>query len=325
MIATLAVLTAAVLAAGPTTTDTTIAVRPGARLELSNVSGDISVQTWSRNSIRVEAEHSSRTRVRVEYEHPSIDITGTHHFAPTTVDYRLTVPRWMDLELSGIGSDIAVLGTEGDVEVSSVQGEVSVTGAAGHVQAASVEGEVRVTGARGKVEASSVNAVVRVEKASGEVRASSVNGEVVLEDVESADVEGSSVNGEIRYVGTIRDGGSYHFNTHNGAISLTVPDRVNATISVSTFSGEFSSEFPVQISETRRGKRLHFTLGSGGARIELESFQGEIQLKKAGGGAGKSGYQYRHQTGKDVKTDATKKKHDQDDPEDDRHHEDETP
>lgn len=324
MIATLAVLTA-VLAAGPTTTDTTIAVRPGARLEINNFSGDISVQTWNRNSVRIEAEHSSRTRVRVEYEHPSIDVTGRHHFAPTTVDYRITVPRWMSLELSGVNSDIAVLGAEGSVEVTSVQGEVSVTGSAGTVKATSVEGEVRVTGARGRVEASSVNAVVRIEKVQGPVQATSVNGEVVLEDVGSGDVEASSVNGTITYRGAIRDDGSYHFNTHNGSLSVTVPDRVNATISVSTFSGEFSSEFPVQISDSRRGKRLHFTLGSGSARIELESFQGEIQLKKAGGA--RSATQYRYETGKSTKSNETKKqKPDPNDPDDeDRDHEDETP
>lgn len=325
MIATL--LTAAVLAAGPATTDTTIGVRPGARLELNNFSGDISVQTWNRNSIRIEAEHSSRTRVRVEYEHPSLEITGSHRFAPTTVDYRLTVPRWMSLELSGVNSDIAVLGTEGSVEVTSVQGEVSVTGSAGDVKATSVEGEVRVTGARGSVECTSVNAVVRVEKVHGPVQATSVNGEVVLEDVESGDVEASSVNGTITYIGAIRDDGSYHFNTHNGSLSVTVPDRANATISVSTFSGEFSSEFPVQISDSRRGKRLHFTLGSGSARIELESFQGEIQLKKAG--SARSGTQYRYETGKNPKASETKKKVKQNqdhDPEDeDRDHEDETP
>src|SRR6478735_6895701 len=115
MIGTLAVLTAATLAAA-THTDTTFAVRPGARLEINNFGGDIAVSTWSRNAIRVMAEHSSRTVVRVDYQDPTIELhSSNRHGIPTTVDYELTVPRWMALKLSGMSSDIQVTGTEGMV------------------------------------------------------------------------------------------------------------------------------------------------------------------------------------------------------------------
>jgi hypothetical protein len=49
---------------------------------------------------------------------------------------------------------------------------------------------------------------------------------------------------------------------------------------VATFGGDFSSSFPVRLSESRKGKRFSFTLGNGNARLELEAFQGRIQLKR---------------------------------------------
>ena len=56
----------------------------------------------------------------------------------------------------------------------------------------------------------------------------------------------------------------------------------NATVSIATFNGEFESEFPVTLTEARKGKRFSFTLGSGSAQVTLESFQGTIRLVRPG-------------------------------------------
>ena len=102
------------------------------------------------------------------------------------------------------------------------------------------------------------------------------------------------------YAGTIREDGSYHFSSHNGTVTIALPDKVNASVSVSTFNGSFSSDFPVKSNETKHGKRFNFTLGNGSARIELESFQGEIELRRQGS----AGYKYQvddHKKDKDHK------------------------
>ena len=54
-------------------------------------------------------------------------------------------------------------------------------------------------------------------------------------------------------------------------------------MAVSTFNGEFESEFPVPLSQARKGKGFNFTLGAGSAQVTLESFQGTIQLVRPGG------------------------------------------
>jgi DUF4097 and DUF4098 domain-containing protein YvlB len=294
MIAPFAVLTVVALAAAQT--DTTIDVKPGARLELSNFAGAIAVETWSKNAVRIEARHSSRARLQIDDEGPTLSIQIEHwRGIPTTVDYHLTVPKWMSLELSGVNTEISVLGTQGDVEAQSVQGDVSITGAARRVTAGTVEGSVRVSGAQGRVECNSVNAEVEIHKVTGPVSASSVNGEVLFEDVDSDDVEGSTVNGQVRYSGTIKDEGSYRFSSHAGGVVLTVPENTGATVSVSTFNGDFSSTFPVPLRDTKRGKSFSFTLGNGGARIDLESFNGQVRLRRPGDPVTKVDFDYQYQ------------------------------
>ncbi|MBI1795472.1 MAG: DUF4097 family beta strand repeat protein [Candidatus Eisenbacteria bacterium] len=280
----LAVLTAAVFSTA-THTDTTFVARSGARLEINNFGGDIAVETWTRNAVRVEADHGARVGVVVDADAGVVEVRATTRLGvPTTVDFRLTVPRGMSLKLTTIHGDIDVKGVEGDVEASSVQGDVSVGGPARSVKAGSVEGDASVSGARGKVEVSSVNADASAEHVAGPISISSVNGDVTLSAVESDDVEASTINGEVRYEGAIRDRGSYRFSSHDGGITVAIPDRAGAAVSVSTFSGGFSSAFPIPWSGARRSNQFSFTLGNGGARIELESFQGEIRLQRPGTG-----------------------------------------
>lgn len=311
MIGTLATLAVVVLAAPKT--DTTFTVKQGTRLELNQFAGSIEVKTWTKNAVRVVADHGSRTEIEIESNSPStLEIQANHwRGIPTTVDFQLTVPKWMALNLSGVNTEVSVEDSGGEIHIETVSGEVSVTGGTKIVEASSVEGEVRIANATGRIEVSSVNGTVTVERSSGPVLASSVNGEIVMRTLESDDVEASTVNGSVSYEGSIRNEGSYRLSTHNGEIEVAVPERANATVSVATFSGEFYSEFPIELSETRR-KRFNFTLGTGGARMELESFQGTIRLRRPGNLGGKSSVEFRYdaKTKQPVKTkDKDKNKH----------------
>ncbi len=306
MIGTLAALTLAVMA---THTDTTVAVKAGTRLELGNFGGSIAVSTWSKNAVRIVAEHSSRVQIRIENSGSALGVEARHSRGlPSTVDYKITVPKAMALDLSGVSTDVSVENSEGEVKIESVQGEVSVTGGTRSVSASSVEGEVHIRGASGRVTCSSVNGAVHIEKTTGPVAASSVNGEIVLESIDSKEVDASTINGTVSYAGVILEGGSYRFSTHNGDVGVAIPEKTNATISVATFSGDFSSDFKIQLSETRHGKRFNFTLGNGGARIELESFQGSIHLRRPGstGAKGAKAYRYEYKKSKETVKDKHK-------------------
>ena len=90
-----------------------------------------------------------------------------------------------------------------------------------------------------------------------------------------------TVNGDVIYEGTVQDGGRYLLSSHNGNITFAVPQGSNATLSVATFAGEFEADFPVTLTEASSGgKRFSFVLGSGSARVELESFGGTIHLRR---------------------------------------------
>jgi hypothetical protein len=263
--------------------DTTVPVERGQRLEVSAYGGEVNVKTWARNAVRVEAAPSGRTRVEVYQSATAVSVRTEGRRGPASaVDIQITAPAWMALDLSGVYTDVNVAGSKGPISVETVEGEVLVDGGEGLVSLQSVQGSVTLRGAKGRIDVNSVNEDVKVSRTSGEIEATTVNGEIQLEQVDATSVTATTVNGDVTYDGPIRDGGRYDFSTHNGDIALTVAQGSNAAVSVSTFSGEFESEFPVTVRETRKGKRFSFRLGTGSAEVSLESFQGTIQLVRPG-------------------------------------------
>lgn len=265
-------------------TDTTFRVQPGTRLDVNNFGGEIVVSSWNRNAVRVEAVHSAHVQIQIDDSGSNLVVKAlSRRGLPARVEYKITVPDWMPLNLSGVYTDVSVQGTHAEIEAETVKGDVSILGGGRFLKLSSIEGVVNVDGARGRLEVSSVNDAVSLKDIEGDVTVDAVNGDVMLDHVLGRVVQATTVNGDVNFLGRILDGGTYQFSSHNGDLTLAVPERTDATVSVSTFSGDFASAFAVKLSETRRDKRFTFVLGSGSAKIDLETFDGTIHLRHATG------------------------------------------
>jgi DUF4097 and DUF4098 domain-containing protein YvlB len=264
-------------------TDETLTVTRGARLTINNFAGDVVVHTWDRDTVHVVARHQTRTRVRIRPSAAGVVITASGDMGPAgSVDYDITAPAWMPVKVDGTYCFITVEGTQAEVSAESVRGDITIKGGSGFVSAKSVEGSVVVDGARGKLAVSSVNEHIDITDASGDITAEAINGAIKLQGISSKSVDVSTVNGTITYQGNIADGGHYSFATHNGNLSLDIPERSNATVSVRTYDGSFRSAFaslqPSSRSDLQRGKRVTMTMGTGSADVTLESFGGVIRV-----------------------------------------------
>ncbi len=283
MLATLALLATVAM---PQAADTSFAVERSQRLEVNAHAGEIVVRGWNRNTVRIRAELPAGGRLAVDSSPAAVSLHirgehADHGERGGQTSYDITIPTWMGVNLHGVNTTMSVDGVQAPIRAETVNGDITVKGGDGLVSLNTVEGSVILENAKGRIDVESVNADVTVRNAEGEVRAETVNGEVTLAGVRSESVEASTVNGDMIYDGTIRAGGRYRLVTHNGDVTITVPQGTGARVSISTFQGDFESDFPVTLTE-RRGKRFDFTLGGGGAAIDLESFQGTIRLVRPG-------------------------------------------
>lgn len=263
--------------------DRTVDVQPGMRLQLDNQFGDVTIRTWDRSAVRVQGRHPIGTTVEIQPGGSLLRIEADRPGHPgNPIAYILTVPAEMAIEVEVVQGDVDVAGTRAGMDIQSVHGNITVVGGADVLALESVQGKVTVTGARGRVNAASVNQGVELTDIRGDVQAEAVNGRILLRGIDAGRVTAETVNGSVSYEGSIRNDGWYRFSTHNGSIDLTIPANVGATFTASTFNGTLQTAFPVTLHEAKEGKEFTFTLGSGGARIEMESFNGTMSIRRPG-------------------------------------------
>lgn len=282
MLTTLAAMAVASLAL-QSQTDTTFAVPAGASLSVNNFGGAIIVRGWNQNRMRVQAEHGRRGRVEVSLVGSTVTVkSGSRQGPPTVTDMEITVPQATALRLSGTYAEITVEGVTGPISAETVDGEVNVRGGKGNITLSSIQGPVTLADASGRIEVTSVNEDVSLSNISGELKVETTNGEVTLLGIQSSSVEAATINGDVTYDGTVADGGSYSFSSHNGDITVTVAERANVTITAATANGEIDASFPLPVTSNPGRRRWTFKLGTGSARLEAESFQGDIRLRRPG-------------------------------------------
>jgi DUF4097 and DUF4098 domain-containing protein YvlB len=284
-----AVTAAALLALGAGTLraqrlDTTLTVRGQPRVSVSNLSGNISIRSWSRAQIRVQAEYD-RADVEVTEAGGRVSVRTLSRRNSGEVDYTISVPRGTGVEINAVSSDVTMGDVCGDLNLSTISGDVQVDCVEGDAQIQTVSGDVTVSNVRTRhLDVGSTSGDVVVRTVHGGVGAHSVSGDVTMWQIDGDEVTAETVSGEIDYDGRIADNGRYSFEAHSGDVTLRVAGTLNATVSVSTFSGDFSSDFPITIAPGSHNQReWEFRQGSGSARVRLQSFSGTINLRRGSG------------------------------------------
>jgi len=248
------------------------------------MAGEVVIRTWEKDALRVQARHSARVKVNIKQSEAGVTLRANSASGPAgSVDYEITAPAWMPVTVDGTYAFVMIDGAQNEVAAETVRGDIVIKGGSGVVTAKTIEGEVIVENAKGRINASSVNEKITITGSSGDIVAETTNGSITLTKIDAKNVDVATVNGNIIYDGVAVDGGRYSFVTHNGNITIGVPATTNATFAVRTYNGVFRSELPTKTAEeVHRGRRALYTLGTGSAQVELESFGGTIRLRGPG-------------------------------------------
>jgi hypothetical protein len=274
----IAVMAVALVLAAPPGRDTVVQSRQGDRMVLENLSGEIVIRAWDRDEVEVLGGGRGEA-LAVERAGPSLIVTrGEPRRRRAPVEASIRVPSWMALDVGGLSLDVTVQGVEGELRISNLDGDVRIEGGAGEVDVRTVEGEIIIVDTRGSVVASSQSDDVTVIRASGPLMVHSGSGDLRLEDLSCPSLRAETQDGDVLFSGTLQTGGDYRFFVHDGDAVLALPASVGARVSVSTFDGEFVSDFPVLLRRFTGGREFDFTLGDGAASLRVEVFDGEIRL-----------------------------------------------
>lgn len=266
-------------------------LRNDAHVEVSNVAGAITVESWDRNELHLTGTLAEQVekleitgtdaRLRIEVKLPkrarNIDETILH----------LKVPSGISLEAEGVSADVTVRGIKGDVEAASVSGDVELAVGSKNVEAQSVSGDVMVDAPAATVtRVESVSGDVTIRGAKGDVRGETVSGDVMVRGQTARRLEVQSVSGDLELDVELAADAEVEGETMSGDVRLIVPRLPDVRIELETYSGEIErSELLPDYKGPHHGGDGHEGSeysrdGKGPGRVKLHSFSGDIEINK---------------------------------------------
>ena len=260
---------------------------PNGTVEVSNVSGSVSVTGWDRAEVavtgtlgkgteRLELSGSGdRTRVKVVLPHFAGHVDGSE------IDVK--VPAGSSVDVETVSADTKVDGVRGSVRARSVSGGIRVAGNPREFDAKTVSGDVEVAAETAPGRAASVSGAVTLRGVGGDVEAKSVSGNLNVRGGETSRVELETTSGAVRFSAALAKDARLDVKSVSGTVELELPASTAADFDITTFSGDITNEFgpPARrTSEYAPGRELDFSTGNGGARVVAKSFSGSVHLRK---------------------------------------------
>jgi DUF4097 and DUF4098 domain-containing protein YvlB len=264
--------------------DTTFAFDKRGTVTLSLASGEIVVTAWNRDQVRVQAR-SERGEVRMDASSARLSLDLVRRRGGDS-RFEVTVPVGVRVSARATNGDISITGTKGGVEANTQSGDLMVQDVGEMVDLGSLSGDITARGLVGNIDVRAVSGDVSLESVRGDVEATSVSGDIDLADVVAKYVRAKSTSGDVTYDGTVDPAGRYEIASHSGSVYLTLPQTTGALVTVSTYTGSIDSDFQITLKPGEHGigtaKRFTFQVGQGDARIDAESFSGDITIRSKG-------------------------------------------
>ncbi len=265
----------------------TVDAKSNSLVLVENIAGSIEIIGWDRDEIKVEGtlrgdaekvivEGGKKAKIKVKYPRKQRNLKGG-------ADLVIHVPSGGRVSVECISADISVEGVTGKVSAESISGSVDITGDCEEVDIESISGRVTVNSSASEISMNSISGKIIATGAVAEVRAESVNGTVDLTFDKFLALSAGSVSGDASISGDLDADGSFKIELHSGTLELTVPADIDADFQIVTFSGGIDNGFGQKSHKTSKyapGRELEFTNGSGDARVQIDTFSGDVIIRK---------------------------------------------
>lgn len=284
--------TTALLAAGPaaqagTPISKRAAADPSGSVEVSNVSGTVTVTGWDRSEVEVTGELGKGTE-RLEFA--TVDkvtrvkvILPDNSFDVDDSDLIIRVPAGSSLSVNTVSADIKVQGVTGAQRLQAVSADIHTQAGSEDVECKTVSGDVTVDGSakKGVLTIMTVSGDATALRTAGEINANTVSGNLVLGLGETTRSRVRTTSGDVTMAMLMAADGKLDAESISGDVRLNFVGGIDAEFDVSSFSGDIQNCFgpkPVSTSEYAPGVDLRFREGQGTARVRVKTLSGDVSI-----------------------------------------------
>jgi|GEM_PF-694557 len=320
----------------------TMVLEPGTLITVQNVSGNINVRSWDSDHVRVvstkrikarsrQEAHEWAEKVEIIIEKNGQDLLikakrpkdwtesleslleGIFRRKPSaSVDFEISTPPDVHLEIATVSGDISVREITGEVTIDVVSGDLEIIDIGSDVTIDAVSGDMVLKKIAGNVDVDAVSGDTRLESIGGNVRIDVTSGDATLErvdgdlyidgtsgDVSARDIFGDvnidvtsgeifvlqksgelridTSSGDVTVETTLITSGHYTVETSSGQITFRVPSDASSMVDMETSGGTITVKMPMTIESMSR-THLVGVLGNGEGEIVLSTSGGDIDL-----------------------------------------------
>jgi hypothetical protein len=290
--------------------DKSLDVTAPLHLEISNTSGKTVVRTGPEGRVEIHAQieaesfpwDNGRRRVDEISSHPPIEQHGDMIRISTpaglhsvSIDYVISVPPETQLRANSSSGDFEVRGihgpanfttSSGDLTISEISSDTQVATSSGDIHLNDIGGNLDLTTSSGDVEAHTVSGTARIHTNSGNVTLSqpgrgatviTSSGDVAIQRA-AGDLQIHTSSGGITLDGEPATSGYWEIRSNSGDVDLRVPSTAGYMLHVRSSSGDIETAIPLVIDEKNGKHELRAHVGTGAARIEIETSSGGINI-----------------------------------------------
>jgi hypothetical protein len=267
---------------------------PTATVHISNISGSVNVVAWDRNEVLVTGQLGDGAKplviqgnkgdltVKVEPQRGSgwFNWGGDTRMGSSTLE--LHVPRAASLDVNVISAPLVIDGLDGgNIEVNTVSGKARINARTPSLKVDSVSGSVELAGHAERADLHTVSGEILAPSLGGEVALQTISGRIQAAGGPWRKLTLSTVSGDVQLTGGLAAGGNLGVDSMSGDVQLLLPANTSASLHASSFSGDLRSDFgtPRQ-PEHGPGSSLDTDLGGGHGKIEVETFSGDLRIRK---------------------------------------------
>lgn len=282
--------------------DLKVAVDANVNLKFCVSEGDLKINGWDRDEIRVFVRSGRKVTARVLEKNQESGkaswvwltsagdeiVVGPASECLSGKSMEIDVPRGTTLNVQGRSADV-VIDTIKKVSIKIVEGNISLRNIPGGIAASALQGDLVVENSGGAIMLDSTTGnIFAYDVAPGQIgdlfRSKTNSGAISLQKVSHRQIEANTITGSVVFDGGFLAGGIYNFKTSNGSIGLTIPEASSCKIVASYGFGSFETAMPLKFiyrNEDTRAKNLAATLGTGeSCNLNLTTTSGSISLKK---------------------------------------------
>jgi DUF4097 and DUF4098 domain-containing protein YvlB len=267
---------------------------PAVHVSISNVKGTVSVVAWDRNQVQVSGQLGDGAKplaitgtdadmqVKVEPQGGGsmFNWHGDNAMGSSTLE--LHVPKGASLDIGVVSAPLVIDGIDGgSIVVNTVSGRSRINARTPSLKVESVSGGIELAGHAEHADLQTVSGDILAPILGSQVKLQTISGRIQADGGPWQKLTLSTVSGNVQLAGKLAANGNLSIDSLSGNVQLQLPADTSGALHASSFSGDLRSDFgTAEKPEHGPGSTLTAHLGSGGGTINVETFSGDLRIRK---------------------------------------------